>query len=155
MEVQTKSNDKEIQVVGFSLGEEEFGIEIESIQEIIRIVTITDVPKTPEYVEGVINLRGNVIPVIDLRKRFGFKDKEYTNSTRIVVVEVKDKVIGMVVDEVSEVLRITLSDIEPPPSIVAGIGREHIKGIGKLENRIIILIDIDSVILSKSQEAVY
>ena len=135
-----------LQLAGFTLGKEEFAVDILRIQEINRMVEITTVPKTPGFVEGVINLRGKVIPVIDLRKRFNLGVSEYTKDTRIVVVDVDGKVVGIVVDAVSEVLRLPASTIDPPPPIVAGIDSEYIEGVGKLENRLLILLDLEKVL---------
>ena len=149
-----KSDEKQIgeeliQLVGFFLGEEEFGVDIQKIQEINRMVDITRVPNTSECVMGVINLRGKVVPVISLRERFGLAEKECDTSTRIVVVEIEGKIIGLLVDSVSEVLRIPASTIEPPPPIVAGINAEFIEGVGKLDNRLLILLDLDKLLYSK------
>jgi purine-binding chemotaxis protein CheW len=111
-----------LQLVSFTIGQEEFGLDIQSIQEINRMVEITRVPNSPEFVIGVINLRGKVIPIIDLRKRFGFPPKESDKNTRIIVVELGNMVVGFVVDTVREVIRIPKNITEPPPAIIAGIG---------------------------------
>ncbi|EPR43593.1 CheW protein [Desulfovibrio sp. X2] len=134
------------QLVTFSLGEEEFAIDILKVQEIIRMVAITKVPKAPSFVEGVINLRGKVIPVVDLRKRFGMADHNHDKDTRIMVVEICAMIIGFVVDAVSEVLRIPQDTIEPPPPVVAGIESEYISGVGKLSDRLLILLDLDRLL---------
>jgi purine-binding chemotaxis protein CheW len=134
-----------LQLVSFTLGEEEFGVDILKVQEINRMVAITRVPNTAEYVEGVINLRGKVIPIIDMRKRFGIKPKEDDKNTRIVVIELSGKVVGFVVDSVSEVLRIPRSITEPPPPIIAGIEADYITAVGKLEDRLLILLDLEKV----------
>ncbi len=139
-----------IQLVGFCLGDEEYGFEIQRVQEINRIVEITRVPRTPDFVMGVINLRGKVIPVINLRERFGLPAKEADKDTRIVVVEIQNKILGIMVDAVSEVLRIPASTIEPPPDIVAGVDAEYIEGIAKLPERLLILLDLDKI-LSREQ----
>ena len=110
------------------------------------MLDVTRVPNAPEYVDGVINLRGKVIPIIDLRRRFGMDRKEHDKNTRIVVVELSGKVVGFVVDAVSEVLRIPKSVTEPPPPIVAGIGAEYITAVGKLEDRLLILLDLEKVL---------
>ncbi|NUN70909.1 MAG: chemotaxis protein CheW [Bacteroidetes bacterium] len=140
------SSDELLQLVSFNIGEEEFGVDILKVQEINRMVEVTRVPNAPEYVDGVINLRGKVIPIIDLRRRFGMARKEKDKNTRIIVVELSGKVLGFVVDAVSEVLRIPQSVTEQPPSIVAGIDAEYITAIGKLENRLLILLDLDRVL---------
>jgi purine-binding chemotaxis protein CheW len=135
-----------LQLVSFNIGQEEFGLDIQRIQEINRMVEITRVPNSPEFVTGVINLRGKVIPIIDLRKRFGFPPKESDRNTRIIVVELSDMVVGFAVDSVSEVLRIPKNITEPPPPIVAGIGSEYITAVAKLENRLLILLDIERIL---------
>lgn len=135
-----------LQLVSFNIGSEEFGVDILKVQEINRMVEITRVPQAPHYVEGVINLRGKVIPIIDLRKRFNLEVKEYDKNTRIVVVDINGSIMGMVVDSVSEVLRLPSNTIEPPPEIVAGINSEYIKGVAKLEDRLLIFLDLSKVI---------
>ena len=149
MKVQT---EEMLQLVSFTIGQEEFGLGIQSIQEINRMVDITRVPNSPEFVSGVINLRGKVIPIIDLRKRFGFSPKESDRNTRIIVVELGDTVVGFVVDSVSEVLRIPKNITEPPPPIVAGIGSEYITAVAKLENRLLILLDLERILLDKERQ---
>ncbi len=141
-----------LQLVSFNIGQEEFGLDIKSIQEINRMVEITRVPNAPDFVSGVINLRGKVIPIVDLRKRFGFSSKESDKNTRIIVVELHNIVVGFVVDAVREVLRIPRSVIEPPPSIVAGIGSEYITAVGKLENRLLILLDLERILMEKEKQ---
>ena len=136
----------ELQVVTFNLGREEFAVPILQIQEINRLVDITKVPKSPEFVEGVINLRGKVIPIIDLRKRFGLLHAELCKDSRIVVVNMDSRMIGLIVDSVSEVLRLSQSAIELPPPIVAGIDSEYIKGLGKLDGRLLILLDLNRIL---------
>jgi purine-binding chemotaxis protein CheW len=141
-----------IQLVSFNIGEEEFGVDILKVQEINRMLDVTRVPNAPEYVDGVINLRGKVIPIIDLRRRFQMNRKEPDKNTRIVVVELSGKVVGFVVDAVSEVLRIPKSVTEPPPPIVAGIDAEYITAVGKLENRLLILLDLEKVLVNEEKE---
>ena len=140
------TNGDLLQLVTFEIGEEEFGIDILKVQEIIRTMAITKVPNSPPHVEGVINLRGKVIPVIDLRSRFMMEYRQHDNQTRIIVVDLHRVVIGFVVDGVSEVLRIQSSTVEPPPPVVSGIESEYIKGVGKLDNRLLILLDLDKLI---------
>lgn len=135
-----------LQLVSFNIGSEEFGVDILKVQEINRMVEITRVPQAPNYVEGVINLRGKVIPIVDLRKRFNLEVKEYDKNTRIVVVDISGNIMGMVVDSVSEVLRLPSNTIEPPPEIVASINSEYIKGVAKLEDRLLIFLDLSKVI---------
>lgn len=139
-------SDELLQLVSFKIGSEEFGVDILKVQEINRMVEITKVPQAPHYVEGVINLRGKVIPIVNLRKRFDLELKEYDKNTRIVVVDIGGNIMGMVVDSVSEVLRLPSSTIEPAPEIVTGINSEYIKGVAKLEDRLLIFLDLSKVI---------
>ena len=134
------------QLVSFRLGQEEYGVEITKVQEIILMGEITRVPQTPEYIKGLINLRSTVIPIVDLRLRFGLDQEQLTDDTRIMVVNVANKTIGIIVDAVSEVLRISDEQIAPPPPTVAGLGREYLTGLVKLENRLLILLDIDKIL---------
>lgn len=135
-----------LQLVTFKIADEEFGVEILAVQEIIRIMQITTVPRAPVFIEGVINLRGKVIPVIDMRKRFGLPAVERDSQTRIIVMEFDQKIVGFLVDAVSEVLRIPMDTVEDPPPVVAGIGSEYIKGVGKLDDRLLILMDLDRLL---------
>lgn len=145
----TRSTDVLAQVVTFSLAGEEFGVPILEVREIIRMTPITPVPRAPEFVEGVINLRGQIIPVVDLRKRFGITAAEVGAHTRIIVIEVNDNVLGLIVDAVDEVLRIPADTIAPPPALVAGgIGSEYIRGISHFNNKMIILIEMGRVFTS-------
>ncbi len=134
----------------FSLAKEEYGIGILKIKEIIGMMPITAVPRTPEFVKGVINLRGKVIPVVDLRLRFGMEKTEYSDRTCIIVVEIKGKsttlIIGIVVDSVSEVLNIKADDIEDTPTFGAEIDTEYIMGMAKMDSKVKILLDIDRVL---------
>jgi len=146
-------SDELLQLVSFNIGDEEFGVDILKVQEINRMAQITRVPNAPEYVEGVINLRGKVIPIVDLRKRLGMPHKDYDKDTRIVVVELDAKVIGFVVDAVSEVIRIKKSITEPPPPMASGIDSEYITAIGKLEDRLLILLDLMKILSSDEKNA--
>ncbi len=127
---------------------EEFAVDILSVQEIIRMVDITRVPKAPPFVEGVINLRGRIIPVLDLRRRLGIAEGERTAQSRIVVVTVRGRVVGLVVDSVSEVLRIPKSAMEPAPSLGSSIGAEFIQGVGRLDDRLLTLLDLKRLLLT-------
>ena len=144
---QLKNETAELmQLVTFNIGKEEFGMDIHHVQEINRMTNITKVPNSPIYVEGIINLRGGVIPVIDLRLKLNAEKKEIDKNTRIIVAEVENKIVGFIVDAVNEVLRIPDKLIEEPPAMVAGIDSEFIKAVGKLEDRLLILIDIKKII---------
>jgi len=135
-----------MQIVSFRLAQEEYGIEITKVQEIILIGEITRMPKTPYYIRGLINLRSMVIPIVDLRLRFGMEPQETTDETRIMVVNVAGKTIGIVVDAVSEVLRIHHDQIAPPPPTIAGLGHDYLSGLVRGENRLLILLDIDNIL---------
>jgi purine-binding chemotaxis protein CheW len=141
----TSSRASVLQLVTFKLGDEEYAIDILKVQEINRMVEITSIPSAPEYVEGVINLRGKVIPVINLRKRFGLDIKEADAQSRIMVVDIGVKV-GIIVDSVSEVLRLSSDTVEPPPPMTTGNGSEYISGVGKLGDRLVILLDIEKLL---------
>lgn len=142
----------EEQLVVFQLAGETYGLDINCVQEIIRIQEITRVPRTPDFVEGVINLRGRIIPVIDLRKRFSLPLGEQTANSRIIVVEVEEVTVGFIVDAVSEVLRLSSEDIEPPPSIMGGINTAYLRGVGKKQDRLIILLDVGKVLEEKEYQ---
>jgi purine-binding chemotaxis protein CheW len=143
----------EHQLVVFQLGAELYGVEISRVHEIIRLQAVTRVPRSPSFVEGVINLRGKVIPVVDLRRRFGLVSAEHTRASRIVVVEIGDQVVGIIVDAVSEVLRVSGATIEPPSPVVAGVDSEYIHGIAKLPERLVILLDLDRVLARDERRA--
>ncbi|MEM1128759.1 MAG: chemotaxis protein CheW [Bacteroidota bacterium] len=135
-----------LQLVSFIIDNEEFGIDILKVQEIIRPVEFTRVPNSPDFVEGVINLRGRIVPVIDLRKRFGLSIKEQDKNTRIVVVELEEKVVGFILDAVREVIRVDKSIIEPAPDLAMGVDSQYIRGVAKLEDRLLILLDLEQVL---------
>ena len=143
----------ERQLVVFQLGAELYGVEISRVHEIIRLMAITRVPRAPSFVEGVINLRGKVIPVVDLRRRFGLPQAEHTRASRIVVVELGEHVVGIIVDAVSEVLRVNTATIEPPSPVVAGIDSEYLSGIAKVDEQLIILLDLDRVLAREERRA--
>lgn len=147
-----KENQELLQLVSFKIGKEEFGIDILKVQEIIRLMTITEVPNSPDFVEGVINLRGRVIPVLDLRIKLGMERIEHSSTTRIIVVEINSTTVGFIVDAVSEVLRIPQSITETPPEIVAGVDSEYITSVGKLEDRLLILLDLEKILTRNEQK---
>lgn len=140
---------EQLQVVSFCLAAEEFGVDILKVREINRMVDITRVPQAPSYLAGVINLRGKVIPIIDLRQRFGLEPRKPDNNTRIVVADNDGKVLGMIVDSVSEVLRLPSHTVEPPPPIATGISADYIGGVVKLEDRLLVLLDLAKVVNSE------
>lgn len=133
-----------LQLVSFHVGDEEFGLDILRVQEIIRIQPLTRVPNLPDYIDGVINLRGKVIPVIGLRKRLGLDRQSADKRTRIVVVDVHGQILGFVVDSVSEVLRIHTDTVEPTPRL-GKVDRDYISGVGKLDSRLLLLLDLEQL----------
>jgi purine-binding chemotaxis protein CheW len=138
-----------LQLVSFKIGEAEFGVDILKVQEINKMMEPTLVPNTPSFVEGVVNLRGRIIPILNLRSRLGLDTKEYDSETRIIVVDLNEKTIGFVVDEVKEVLRIPKSITEPPPDVVSGVNSAYITAIGKLEDRLLILLDLTKILTNE------
>jgi purine-binding chemotaxis protein CheW len=137
----------------FRLGDEEFGVDVMNIKEIAKITTITRVPRSPEYIEGVINLRGSLATVINLRKRFGFEPKEIDADSKIIIAELEDKPVGMLVDAATEVLRIPVSNIEATPEMVTTqISKEYLRGVAKADNRLIILLDLKHILTGKELE---
>src|SRR5215475_2701708 len=140
-----KATDKDLQVVGFRIGNETFGVRIGSVREIVRVPEITSVPSAPDTVEGVINLRGKIIPVMDLRKRFGQVDVQPDKKNRLVV-ELENKLVGLIVNAASEVLKIPPSEIEPPGNVFAEGESNYVTGVGKLKGRLIILLDVSKLL---------
>jgi purine-binding chemotaxis protein CheW len=143
---QKKESTELLQLVSFFIGNEEFGVDILYVQEINRMSQVTKVPNALDFVNGVINLRGRVIPVIDLRMKFGMSPKEPDKNTRIIVMEVSGKTVGFIVDSVNEVLRIPKNVTEAPPELAMGVNSEYIKSVGKLEDRLLILIDLEKIL---------
>lgn len=152
MGVDVKDVISEEQVVVFQLLDQVYGVDIALVHEIIRMEVITKIPRTPDFIEGIINLRGKIVPVIDLRKRFGLEKAEKTATSRIIVVEVNGNMIGMVVDAVLEVLRIPKNKIEPPPPMVHGIEAVYLRGIALWGDRLIILFDLGKVLYDREKE---
>ena len=142
------------QFLTFSLNSEEYGIEILKVREIIGVMDITTVPQTPDFMKGVINLRGKVIPVVDLRLKFSMHEEEYTQETCVIVVEADSSQVGIIVDSVSEVLDIKSGEIEETPSLGQGIDTNFIMGLGKVKEKIIILLDIEQILSSEVMDIV-
>ncbi|BAI81802.1 conserved hypothetical protein (plasmid) [Deferribacter desulfuricans SSM1] len=151
----TDTSEEEIQIVGFKLGEEEYAIDILKIQEIIKMTEVTTVPRTEYFVLGVMNLRGKVIPVVDLRLRFNLDKSDFDKNTRIIIANFEKESIGFVVDELTEVMRINKNIVEPAPPLVSSIGDEYILGICKYNDRLILLLDIDYVIFKENRSESY
>jgi len=144
----TTNTQSEQQLVVFDLAQEAYGVDIGTVREIIRMQDVTSVPHRPDYVSGVINLRGRITPVVDLRKRFDLSEQEITRDSRIVVVDIDGDDIGMIVDAVTEVLRISTTQIEPPSTMIAAGGSDYIVGIAKMEERLVLLLDLERVLTS-------
>jgi purine-binding chemotaxis protein CheW len=136
----------ELQIVVFKLGKEEYGISILQVQEIKRMTDITRVPHTPDYLRGVINLRGSVLPVVDLRKRLNLPPQENTDDTRIIIVKVEEIVVGMIVDSVTEVTAIQGDQIESPNSVAGEVAANYLSGVGKKDDRLLILLSLEDII---------
>lgn len=149
--MEEERNDQELQLVIFRLAKEEYGLPITKVQEINRLVPITKLPQTPSFMEGIINLRGRIIPVVDLRKRFQLDVAEYNEDTRIIIVDVDGQTVGIIVDAVNEVVRIGTGSIEPPPPAFV-LDARYIQGVGKLDGRLLILLDINQILTA--QEAI-
>jgi len=137
---------KDLQLVGFRIGKETFGVPIGLVHEIVRVPDITAVPDAPDYVEGVINLRGKIISVIDLRKRFGETRIESSRKNRILVAEIEKKLVGLIVDAASEVIRVPHEEIEAPPEVFEENEVKYVTGVGKLNGRLVILIDLTKIL---------
>lgn len=148
---QTANQSEEYQLILFELGNSLYGIPIEKVSEINRIDQITTLPKAPKFVEGVINLRGNVVPLIDLRKRFGMKHIERTKKNKIIVVIVEKRLFGIIVDTVLEVVSIAKENIEPTLPTTSGLKADFINSIGKIHESLVIILDIESIIQSKEE----
>jgi purine-binding chemotaxis protein CheW len=141
---------EELQLVIFRLATEEYGLPITKVQEINRLVPITKLPQAPPFMEGIINLRGRIIPIIDLRKRFQLKVADYTDDNRIIIVDVSGQTVGIIVDAVAEVVRLERAAIEPPPPSFI-LDAEYIYGVGKTDNRLLILLNIDKILTTQEE----
>jgi purine-binding chemotaxis protein CheW len=138
-----RSNNPVLQLVGFRLDNEDYAIAITKIQEIILMKPITRLPQVPDFIEGLINLRGSVIPIVNLRKRFGLAPRELDDETRTIVVNIHDKTVGCVVDAVTQVMRINRDQIQPPPLGALAVNHHYLAGLAKLDDRLLIILDID------------
>jgi purine-binding chemotaxis protein CheW len=146
-----RSDNPIIQLVGFRLDNEDYAIAITKIQEIIVMKPITRIPQVPDFIEGLINLRGSVIPIVNLRKRFGLASREVDDETRTIVVNIHDKTVGCIVDAVTEVRRINRDQIQPPPLSVLAISHQYIAGLARLDDRLLIILDIERLFEDQSQ----
>lgn len=136
---------EEKQIVGFMLGEEEYAVDILSVNEILKMTPITRVPKANKFVKGVINLRGNVVPIINLRKKFKDEEKEVDDRTRIIILTIEDNRFGIIVDNVTEVIRIKKEDIEEP-NLIDSVDKKYVDGVGKYEGRLLILLKLEQIL---------
>jgi purine-binding chemotaxis protein CheW len=135
-----------VQLVSFRVGNEQYGIHIRQVQEIIRMPEITQLPQTDDFIKGIINLRGNIIPIIDMRTRFNMEENEYSELTRVIVLSLDEKFIGIVVDSVSKVLELPDGAIEDAPDIINGLSKEYIEGVGKIDENMIIILKAEKVL---------
>lgn len=140
---------RDIQIVGLRVGRETYGVPISLVREIVRVPEITAVPNSQKHVEGVINLRGKIISVVDLRKRFGETEIETNRKNRIVVVELENRTVGLIVNAASEVLKISPADVEPPSSVFLSNDIDYVTGVGKLKDRLVILLDLNKLLSSR------
>ncbi len=137
---------KDLHLVGFRVGRETFGVPIHLVHEIVRVPDITAVPDAPDYIEGVINLRGKIVSIIDLRKRFGETEIVSDRKNRVMVIESDKKLVGLIVDSASEVLKLPPSEVENPPNVFENGELNYVTGVGKLKGRLIILIDLNKIL---------
>ena len=138
--------DKQLQIVGLRIGRETLGLPISLVREIVRVPEITPIPNTPDHIEGVINLRGKIIAVVDLSKRFGEAAIQHNSKSRIVVVELEERLVGLLVNSASEVLRLSPSEIEAPQNVFPNEDMNYVTGVGKLQDRLIILLDLSRIL---------
>ena len=154
LEVEKREEPKsssEVQLIAFYLKEEEFAVEIHQVKEVLRLGKITPIPQTLDFVEGVIDLRGEVIPIIDLRKRFDLCIGERNGEARIAIVEINGKDMGLIVDSMNEVLRLPEEQIHPPPDGIAGARTDLIKAVGKKDERLIILLNLGKILTTEER----
>jgi purine-binding chemotaxis protein CheW len=140
-------------LVTFFLAGEEYGVDVRLVQEIIRVADITQVPRAPMHIKGVINLRGRIIPVVDLKRKLNLGDVEYNRQARIVVVKVRDRLLGLLVDGASQVLKVPVAVIEAPPEEVSDVDSSYLRGVAKLEKRLVILVDLPKILAIEARDA--
>ncbi|WP_456275476.1 chemotaxis protein CheW [Bacillus sp. AK128] len=136
----------DMKVIVFQLADEEYGVPVQQVRSIEKVQHITRVPKTVKFVKGVINLRGLVTPVIDLRTRFNLEEQDYSDSSRVIIVSLEDMEVGLIVDAANDVIDIQVEAIEPPPEVVGSVEANYIKGVAKIEKRLLILLNLDAVL---------
>ncbi|MGM0873689.1 MAG: chemotaxis protein CheW [Bacillota bacterium] len=145
---------EDVKVIVFQLKDEEYGIPVQQVRSIEKFQHITRVPRTAAYIKGVINLRGVVTPIIDLRKRFGLEELSYTESTRMIIVSMDDMEVGFIVDAANDVIDIHKDIIEPAPEVVGSVKDEYIQGVAKLDKRLIVMIDLEEVLKVENDRSV-
>lgn len=144
--------ENSINLVTFKLGNNEYAIDIMQAREIIKMEKITLIPNAPDYVEGVINLRGNIIPIVDLKKRFNLEENDGEKNTGIIIVKIDDVDMGIIIDAISKVVSIATSNIQPPPPMLSGIGQKYIKGVAKLEDKLLVVLDLEKLIVGDDDD---
>jgi purine-binding chemotaxis protein CheW len=149
-EASRRADNPVVQLVGFRLDNEDYAIAITKIQEIILMKPITRIPQVPDFIEGLINLRGSVIPIVNLRKRFGLPSRDVDDETRTIVVNIHDKTVGCSVDAVTQVMRINRDQIQPPPLSVLAVSHQYVAGLARLEDRLLIILDIERLFDERS-----
>ncbi|GED13143.1 chemotaxis protein CheW [Aneurinibacillus migulanus] len=137
---------EEIKVIVFRLKDEEYGVEVNQVKSIERLEHITRVPRTPQFIKGVINMRGIVTPIVDLRRRFGIEEAAYNETTRVIIVAIGEIEVGLIVDSANDVIDIPINAIEPPPEVVGGIEAVYLRGVAKLDRRLLILLNLNKVL---------
>lgn len=147
-------NNQEEQFVVFLVGEEEFGVNIKQTREIISAAELTYIPDAPDFVEGVIDLRGEIVPVINLSKRLSLESKENNNEQKIIIVEIDENLVGVMVKNVEEIIRIPVNNIGEPPKITKKINKNYVSGVGKLENRLLILLNMNRILTTQEMEEI-
>ena len=145
--------DDMLQVITFFVGKEEYGINILRVQAIDRVSEITRVPRAPEFVEGVINLRGKIVPIVDLRRRMGLESRAPDRHSRIIVVELGDEIVGLRVDSVREVLRIPTALTEPPPDMTSSEEADYVEAVAKLDDRLVLILNVDRILRPFEKQA--
>jgi purine-binding chemotaxis protein CheW len=154
MSLHDENAGQSIQMISFSVGAEEYGIDIQTVREVIRNHRITPLPRAPSFLKGVINLRGGVIPIIDLRERFGAAVTEFTAESRVIVVEIDARPVGMVVNSVSHVLRVAMSEIEEAPDWVGGLTNAYVRGIVRVEEKLVVLLNTDALLTGSEMQEI-
>ncbi|TDT68583.1 purine-binding chemotaxis protein CheW [Hypnocyclicus thermotrophus] len=147
-----KNMSDELQVVVFILDKNYYGVHILQVQEIIKMTEITQLPNTPDFIKGIVNLRGNIVPIMNLRKRFGLTEQKENENAKILILKLEELQFGIIVDEISEVEKVSVSSIEAPPKIVSGVRGEFINGIAKTNDRLLILLNIEKILTLEEKE---